>query len=150
MRLYRISSCKYIDDLTGTGGLYADGRWHEKGTRILYTSERVSLAKLETLANSVVLPKNQCLLTIELPNDIMPETVDIHDLPKDWGDFPYTKGLVAITKRWIDQNQSLLLKVPSAQASGEYNVLINPQHQDVAKIKIISTAPIKFDQRLKF
>ena len=149
MRLYRISSCKYIDDLTGTGGLYADGRWHEKGTRIIYTSERVSLAKLETLANSVVLPKDQCLLTLDLPDNILPETVDIHDLPEDWDDFPYIKGLVAITKRWINRNKSLLLKVPSAQATGEYNVLINPLHKDVEKIKIISTAPVKFDHRLK-
>ena len=149
MRLYRISSCKYIDDLTGTGGLYADGRWHEKGTRIIYTSERVSLAKLETLANSVVLPKNQCLLTLEIPDDIIPETLDINELPGDWDDFPYSKGLIVITKRWITENQFLLLKVPSAQASGEYNVLINPLHADVEKIKIISSTPVKFDQRLK-
>lgn len=149
MRLYRIASCKFIRDLTGTGGLYASGRWHAKGSRIIYFSEHISLAKLEVLANSSFLPKGTCLLTVTVPDSITIISLAHRDLPKGWDSFPYVEELKNITAKWLSSHESLVLKVPSAQSAHEFNYLINPLHKDMKKVKIESVEEIKFDQRLK-
>ena len=69
MLLYRLGQQPYIASTAGLGGLYSNGRWHEIGTPILYTSEHLSLAKLEILANAATLPKSFFLLTLEVPPD---------------------------------------------------------------------------------
>ena len=40
MLVFRITSSR-MQRFAGTGCLYAAGRWHYKGTQILYTSERI-------------------------------------------------------------------------------------------------------------
>ena len=42
----------------------------------------------------------------------------------------------------------LCLKVPSAIVEQEYNYLLNPNHPDFEKIKLVDTRPILIDQRL--
>lgn len=84
MILYRMAKLAYASDLSGTGGLLGSGRWHRQGTRILYTSEHVSLAKLEVLANSPILPQNYALVTLELPDSATIQTLHASDLPADW------------------------------------------------------------------
>ncbi len=150
MNLYRIARSKYIDDLAGNGGLYANGRWHSKGTRILYFSEHISLAKLEVLANSVVAPKDMSLMTLEIKQSVGMETIASNELPVGWDGYPYLEELQTLTAKWITNNNALILKVPSAQAENEYNFLINPLHAEMKNIEVLSVQPIKFDRRLKF
>lgn len=149
MQLYRIAHCKHINDLAGTGGLYASGRWHNKGTRIIYFSEHISLAKLEVLANSNFLLKTMCLLTIKMNDHIKIEVLEKEQLDIGWNSFPYPESLKMITHNWLKANKSVALKVPSAQSDKEYNFLLNPLHPDINKINIISSEKIKFDHRLK-
>ncbi|MDJ0648735.1 MAG: RES family NAD+ phosphorylase [Xenococcaceae cyanobacterium MO_188.B19] len=48
MYLWRICAAKYQDSsCSGLGGLYAAGRWHQKGNKIIYTAESLALATLE-------------------------------------------------------------------------------------------------------
>jgi RES domain-containing protein len=52
MHVYRIvKSEKRTADLSGMGAFKAGGRWNEKGTYVLYTSENSSLAFLENLVH---------------------------------------------------------------------------------------------------
>ena len=52
MHVYRIvKSEKRTTDLSGMGAFKAGGRWNEKGTYALYTSENSSLAFLENLVH---------------------------------------------------------------------------------------------------
>ncbi len=149
MQLFRAAACKYIHDLSGNGGLYAAGRWHRKGTRVIYFSEHISLAKLEVLANSVFLPKNMCLLTIEVSADIAIKKIDLDELPKNWESYPHPDSLKRITSAWIKESKTLLLKIPSVQSPTEYNYLLNPVHPEMKKVKLFSIEQLKFDQRLK-
>ncbi len=135
--------------MTGTGGLYTSGRWHNKGVRILYFSEHVSLAKLEVLTNANSLLKNMCLLTVSILENVSIETKLIKDLPKGWDTYPYTHLLSGITAKWLSSNKTAILKVPSAQSENEYNYLINPLHVDATKITIVSTEKVTFDSRLQ-
>ena len=56
MRFYCFGEQPHSNDLTGQGSRYHSGRWYQQGPPILYTAEHLSLAKLELLANSPVLP----------------------------------------------------------------------------------------------
>ncbi|WP_247235108.1 RES family NAD+ phosphorylase [Telluribacter sp. SYSU D00476] len=149
MLLYRITRDTYAYDLMATGCLYGNGRWHRRGTRVLYTSEHVSLAKLEVLANSLILPKNQVLVTIEVPNDATIQLLTPNLLPQDWWNFPYPDALADYTEEWIRAGDSWILKVPSAQSTTEYNYLLNPLHPQHNLAKVVGVEPVQFDKRLK-
>ena len=149
MKLYRFGKQPYIQDLTGQGGLYHGGRWHQKGTPILYAAEHLSLAKLEMLANSPVLPSGYFALTLEVPDTASIKKVTATDLPPDWGAMPYLPTLAAITEAWIREGAHWLMRVPSAHSSAEYNYLFNPLHPDHAQLHVVSLEPHPFDARLK-
>ncbi|WP_400190892.1 RES family NAD+ phosphorylase [Hymenobacter sp. B81] len=149
MRLFRLAQRQYIADTNGTGGLYASGRWHEVGTRILYTSEHLSLAKLEVLANSPVLPRNYAVLELEVPDDASVQTVWPTELPANWAALPYPQELALLTRRWIEEQRYWLMRVPSAHSPTEWNYLINPLHPEHATLRVIGITPHDFDPRLK-
>ncbi len=149
MRLYRFGFKKYINDLSGTGGLYKAGRWHNKGTRILYFSETVSLAKLEVLANSHRIPRSYRLLTVALPDKMDIYEVKKNDLPSAWDAFPPNPKIKEITEKWIEAGKYLLMKVPSVHSPMECNYLLNPQHGKADELRVINIEPHQFDERLK-
>lgn len=150
MRVYRITHQKRAHDLQGTGGLYASGRWHRKGTRLLYTSESIALAKLEVLANaSGKVPQQQALVTLEFPEDSSLFTISAEELPTNWYYFPYPAELAGITEHWIQEGRYWIMKVPSAPSPQEYNYLFNPQHPAHASLKLVDINAHEFDRRLK-
>jgi RES domain-containing protein len=149
MNVYRLSKSLYIRDISGTGGLYGSGRWHEKGTRILYTSQTLSLAKLEVLANTKQIPRNYSLLVLHIPDDLEYPELLIQDLPPNWNSFPHPAELVAFTNQWISENKYLVMKVPSVHSPFESNFLINPLHPQAGRLTIVDILPHAFDERLK-
>jgi RES domain-containing protein len=149
MIVYRLANRDYIMDMAGTGGLFGSGRWHDKGTRILYTAESFSLAKLEVLANTKSIPKNYALIRIEIQDDLAHKELIIEDLPTNWNTFPHPKELKVFTAEWIKENKYLVMQVPSVHSPYERNYLINPMHPDAGRIKIIENRPHDFDSRLK-
>ncbi|WP_234988676.1 RES family NAD+ phosphorylase [Hymenobacter daecheongensis] len=138
-----------IRDTAGTGGLYAAARWNEKGVQVLYTSEYVSLAKLEVLANSASLPVGFSALTLEVPDDTPVKQVDAAQLPANWRKLPYPQELAQLTRAWVEEGKFWLMRVPSAHAPGEWNYLLNPLHPDHRKLRIVAIEPHPFDPRLK-
>lgn len=149
MRLYRFGKQPFITDISGQGGLYHSGRWHQQGTQIIYTAEHLSLAKLEALANSPVLPTNYFVLTLEVPDDVATKQIEPANLPADWFGLPYPPELAFITQQWIDEGEFWLMRVPSAHSPAEYNYLLNLKHADHQLLRIISITAHPFDTRLK-
>jgi RES domain-containing protein len=149
MRLYRFSPTAFANDLSGTGGLFSAGRWNRKGTRILYTSDCVSLAKLELLANSTVLPENLSLVTLEVPDDATRFLVTQEALSENWQTIPYLPELATMAEQWQKEMRHWLLRVPSVHSPVEFNYLLNPLHPEQATLKLISIEPHPFDPRLK-
>jgi RES domain-containing protein len=149
MKLYRLTKANYADDLSGTGGLYEAGRWHQQGTRLLYLSEHMSLAALEILANSDFLPKNYALITVELPEAAPIGALSVQDLPPDWKSSPAPIALAEITRKWINEGAFWGMCVPSAHSPTEFNYLLNPNHPEHRTLRIVSIEPYSFDERLK-
>lgn len=150
MKLYRITNCKFITDLSGLGASLTGGRWNSKGVFLLYTSQNISLSQLETLKHYELTRRHiagKCLITLNVPARSM-LTITAANLGRGWRNDPAPKYLQQIGDFFYHQNRYLILKVPSAINPAEYNYLINPRHKDFGKIKIVSTQPIEIDRRL--
>lgn len=146
--MYRISKCRFIDDLTGTGASYFAGRWHSKGTRVLYTAGAASLALLEALVHiTSVVPLKMCLLSLEIPEQFIKEIKAV-DLPEDWMQNPPPDMLKFYGDNLARENKLLALKVPSVILPEEHNYILNPAHKLFSKIKRVYSRTISIDERL--
>jgi RES domain-containing protein len=147
MRLWRISNHA---SLSGDGGLYAAGRWHSRGRRIVYLADHPASALLEILVHLEVatedLPSHYQLLGVEVSEDVATTAVEERELPPDWRAQP------ALTRArgdgWIAEGTSALLRVPSAIVPAGMNFLLNPAHPDATRIGIPSAERAAFDPRL--
>jgi RES domain-containing protein len=145
MVLWRISRHR---DLKGIGGLKVAGRWHYAGHPIVYLAETPASALLEvcvhTSANDV--PPEFTLLKIEGPDFEMP-FIGIDTLPEDWQtNLEVTRDLGT---SWLDKNETVLLRVPSAIVPQTMNCLFNPAHPNAGEFRIVEAIAYPFDARLK-
>jgi RES domain-containing protein len=75
-------------------------------------------------------------------------TEDGAQLPADWRDYPAPAWEAQLGDSWVREGALLWLSVPSAIVPEEYNVLINPAHPAMREVRVTSTRPFRFDQRL--
>lgn len=150
MIVYRLASKKYSNDLTGIGAEITGGRWNFKGTRVLYTADSRALCMAEIAVHTPVgiMPKDYFMITIEIPDFSQLTQLEVELLPKDWRKFPYSKLTQELGDSFINKNEVLYIKVPSAVVHGDYNILINPQHSDSDKVKILEIEEFDFDERI--
>lgn len=149
MDLFRCSKCRFIQDLSGEGAFRYGGRWNSKGVRMIYSASNPSLALLETLVHTVSLvPEIEyCMLKLETHVDSV-LTKEVNELPSDWSASPAPDHLKSIGDAFIHDGTFLLLKVPSAILSMEWNYLINPGHPLFPKIKVHPVHKLSMDHRL--
>lgn len=148
MNLFRFTSKKFQDDLSGQGARLYGGRWNSKGLAAIYTSESVSLSLLEVLAHSVQYNdlNEKFLMTISAPDVILIYKIPATKLTEGWqNNAGYTRY---IGDAFLRDNKYLLLQVPSVVVKTEFNFIINPAHKDFKKIKLRSSELFEFDSRL--
>ena len=151
MRLWRICRAPFAENpLSGKGGLFASGRWHGRGRRVVYTSATLSLAALEMLAHvdRDNAPDDLVRIEIEPPEGAAVERVRRDRLPAGWRTLPAPAELKRLGNEWLDGRRTPLLEVPSSVVPEESNFLVNPEHPDVARFRVVSTAPFGYDPRL--
>lgn len=150
MLVYRIALPEYIEDLSGTGAKLYGGRWNEQGTAVVYFASSRAMAIMELLIhlNGDDLDRDFSLAAFEVPDDKI-EQVAIKDLPENWKEYEAESFLKAIGHQFIAKGNQLVLKVPSVLVEEENNILMNPNHTDANKVKLISKRVFRFDRRLK-
>ena len=147
MRLWRISN---HETLSGDGGLYAAGRWHSRGRRVVYLADHPASALLEVMAHLEIdaedLPTHYQLLGVEAPDDIAIATLDEALLPDGW------RTQTALTRargdEWLLARTSPLLRVPSAIVPQAANYLLHPAHAEAARLSLSGSVRAAFDPRL--
>lgn len=151
MLLYRIEKCEYRSIYPPLGSKFSDGRWSTKDMWVVYTSENIALAKLETLANSGhKVPKDRFLLVLELREDAPLLEIKESDLPASWAGSPYPKVLASIVKGVMGTGQFVGAIVPSAQSPREKNILLFPGFEGFEHyVKKVDEVEEYFDPRLK-
>ena len=148
-KLYRIASKSYIDGLSGTGAKLYGGRWNEKGTALLYSSENISLAILEILVHfdGLTVPKDLMLLQLQLDEKYIStfSTTKFNRIRKsENAEYKFKEE----GQKWIESLKSLALKVPSIITRGEFNLIINPYHPEFKNLKKKKKSFLELDQRL--
>ncbi len=149
MNIYRIVASKWAGEPLMASGRPA--RWNSKGVEVVYFAESRSLACLENIVHRSAsdLSSVQFSLVVVKATENIKE-IKFKDLPAGWN------GIDEIAYRicrpfgdnWIHSGSSLLLKVPSVIAPGEFNYLVNPKQPEVKRLKIIEIFPFKFDSRV--
>ncbi|MCF8337399.1 MAG: RES family NAD+ phosphorylase [Bacteroidales bacterium] len=149
MIVFRLSKTKYVRDLTGKGAEKAGGRWNSKGTSMIYTSATRALCTTELAVHLPlgIIPEDYSIVTIDIPDKFILHLKDSL-LPNDWKSIPHSDSTQKIGDHFIKQNNSLVMRVPSAVVQDEFNFLINPNHPDIGDVIILSVKPFNFDERL--
>jgi len=145
MVVFRIARKDYIQDLSGRGAEVFGGRWNEKGIPALYTSSSLSLAALEILVHTdkSLPPVNMAYAKIYVPDEMF--SMKILRLKND--EEPVVYGT-----KWLKEKRGLMLKVPSVilpyEYDHEFNLILNPQHEDYKKVFVAEVHDFSFDVRL--
>ena len=149
MILFRITQKAYAKTLYAPG---VPGRWNRRGELVIYTSENVAVAALENMAHRMGqggLGADFACMQLQVPEDVSIQAVALESLPNDWG-LPSSYTLTQpIGSAWYRENSSLLLKVPAATCSGQFNYVINTLHPDFKRVSLLGANPFMFDPRFK-
>jgi len=148
MEVFRIVQKKHSGTLTASG---KPARWNSDGVHILYASSSRSLSCLENLIRRGSIGPGsifECMI-IFIPDKLI-NKINLSAIPKGWdGRDAASYGICRkIGDAWTAGNKSLALQVPSAIIKDEFNYLINVNHPDKDKIKLIGTEPFQFDPAL--
>jgi RES domain-containing protein len=148
MELYRLGSCKYSSDVSGEGSRLYGGRWNTVGVSAVYFATSRALAVLEVLVHlpPALLPDNFCMSVFELDSAVF--EIQEKQLPNGWNTFPFLKQVQLIGNNFFKTGDYLMLKVPSAVVSGDYNYVVNPKHPEAVKIILKEKTVFTFDNRL--
>ncbi len=134
---------------TGDGARFYGGRWNSPGFSVVYTAQSQSLAALELLVHfdSETLLQRYVAIPITIPPNLLTR-LEFAKLPNNWRAYPSTKATRLLGDRWLLEEESAVLQVPSAVIPSESNFLLNPAHPDFHKLSLGKPIPFTFDSRL--
>ena len=128
---YRAHQTKHMNmTFSGEGGMFVAGRWNNKGQKVIYCSQSISLCTLEWLSHHglSVSGFSYNKYSIEI-NDALIKSFKIKDLPKNWNQSPAIQETRDFAEKHLfNQTKYIALAVPSVVIPEEYNLVINPQH----------------------
>lgn len=150
MRFWRICRETYgAQAATGEGSRRFGGRWNSRGVRIVYASTSLALAAMETFVNLEPNLRPADLVSVEgeIPDGVAIGRVDPKDLPTGW-ERTRDESLQHFGDEWVRRGETVALMVESAAIRGEWNVLLNPAHEDFSKLRLAEPEPFEFDLRM--
>jgi RES domain-containing protein len=147
--LWRITRKPFLTQaLEGLGAKKYGGRWNSKGFAVVYTSESLELAVLEALVHLDIdlLPKDVFQIGFELDDQLIVSVPA--PLPGGWDSAPPYSPVQAIGDQWIRSGSSLGLRVPASVLPSRSNVLINPAHPEIRRLREIERGPLPWRSRV--
>jgi len=139
------------EDLGGEGAKMTGGRWNAAGAPVVYGSEHIATACLETLVhlNDGGLPYNRYLVAIEIPDEVWTraQRETPSSLPIGWDAEPAGRDSISFGMTWLATKAAAILVIPSVIIPEESNILINPIHADAATIRSAKQRKWLYDPR---
>ena len=148
MHVYRICRAAY-GALDGEGARLYGGRWNSPSRPVVYTSASLALAALEYLVHldPDLAPSDLVALTIDVPDALTVEALDVARLPAGWSAVPEHPACAGAGDAWATAAASVGLRVPAASIPEEQGVL-NPRHPDMARVAVVRRRAFSYDPRL--
>lgn len=141
MDLWRLYRAAHGPGLDGAGGLYADGRWHRLGRRVVYFGASPAIVVLEKLAHVDPGALSGDLLLGHFAGDLTVESMTELD-PGD------PVACRARGERFFEAARACALRVPSVVLPEEINYVVNALHPEAGGIRLVSERSFFFDERL--
>lgn len=86
------------------------------------------------------MPDDYHLLAIDIPDDAPVERLDATPASAE--------ARLAVGDRFLVRGEALTLLVPSVVVPQEHNAIINVRHPAMARVRVVTNAPFRFDPRL--
>ena len=135
---------------SGEGAREFGGRWNSAGVSVVYCSEHLSLAALETLVHIVpVMVRDKFRAYRVRFDESLLTSVTEKKLPKGWNAQPPTPVSQNVGNGWAKSARSVVLALPSVLVPLERTFLLNPKHPDFRKLEIKDIGTFVLDPRLK-
>jgi RES domain-containing protein len=147
--LWRLYRSRHGPGLDGAGGTFADGRWHILSERVVYFGASAAIVVLERLAHTDpdLLPDDLRLARFVFSEPVLEAKVEeFAKLPANWDQDE--RATRRIGSRWHQEGSSCLLAVPSAILPEERNFILNPEHPDAKRLRLVRERRFTFDPRL--
>ena len=152
MELYRITKEKYSEDISGRGAELYGGRWNSIGIPALYTSENRALGALELLVHTPkgIMPPKYILVTLEIPEYLVAKItqIDVQKLKFKWDSLRESDKSQELGRKYFIEKGAFGIRVPSTIIKSEFNIVLNPRHEDYKVVKIIKKERFLLDKRL--
>ena len=149
MEVFRICAEPFSKSLAASG---IANRWNMKGQFVIYAGSTRSLSTLELVVHkaSIVPAILYKVLVISITdNDNLIKQIYTKDLPLNWRSLSTYSQSQKTGSDWYTNEETLLLKIPSAIIVNEYNYAINTTHPDFKKhVKLVRTEDYFLDLRL--
>jgi RES domain-containing protein len=152
LKLWRVVTRQRAEGaFNGEGSVLYSGRWHSKGTRLVYTADSLSSAILETTVhmNATTMYLEYVYFCVTVPDDVEIDEIDRSTLNSDWSNISAPGYLKEYGDNWIEKGETAILCVPSAIVPVENNYLIDPIHPDFQSIVISPAETCSIDPRIK-
>lgn len=146
MRLWQLVEPEQLPGLSGEGTKRKGGRWNSPGRPAVYCASSLALAALEVFVNLPRDKRRQGMVPVQRAVE--------YDLPDEMCKFPDYPGAMPEEKTrplgdaWLDTGDRVALSVPSNVVPLEANVVLNPLHPDMVRVRILRVEPFDFDPRL--
>ncbi len=133
--------------LSGEGARLHGARWNRKGVPVVYTALNPALAVLEMLVHidPEGVPDDLRIFRIRLPDDTGILEIKDSDLPSDWKEEESACLNHLESAGW---QSYAAIKVPSAIIDHDFNLILNPAHEDFKQVNVYEKAVFMFDSRL--
>lgn len=150
MRAWRISKAKRAEDLSGMGAALEGGRWNDAEVAAVYLGLSPAICCLETFVHQTQRPLIPMKITeLELPDEpglyLEP---DVRNLPAGWASLPADRPSMAFGTAWLKIGSHLGLIVPSAVMPLERNIVLNPHHPAMGRVRVSRILDFAYDERL--
>lgn len=146
---WRITSHERAESaFDGEGARRYDGRWNSEGVPMIYLAGSLAPAALEQLAHlsrAELLVGQFVRFRVCIPEEAL-LALDEDVLPTHWTEEPEVTQ--ALGDGWVEAEDSMALRVPSALVPEEANYLLNMRHPDADTTEIGPPEPFVFDRRL--
>lgn len=160
-KVFRVTRADYAATaevaLSGIGGLHAEGRWHSRGRRIVYTSQSTTLCLLERLVHAdewiAERHPDRVMLSLNIPEAscFKYEASELSARDPLWR----SEGNLFCRRlgdHWLASKASCAMMVPSAANQADFNILFNPEHPEFAMVLSANdplvSAPVELDERV--
>jgi len=132
------------------GSCDSSARWHSAGRRVLYLADSPAGALLEArvhlVAHPLRLPRSYLLHEVLVPATAPRAVLPVDSLPPRWK--KRQRWSRAVGDEWQQRGSTAILRVPSAVVEGAWNFVLNLEHTGLARLRVRSCDPHRFDPRL--